>query len=145
VALRGHETIDHAADMGIRGWGRTPAEAFEEVASAMFEIVVNGRGLAPSREIRISREGDDLTGLLIEFLNGCISEADVSGTVLVEVTIGVLGERNGKWYVEATALGVPVADARDRLLVEVKAAARYGASVLEREPGAWVARCVVDL
>jgi SHS2 domain-containing protein len=131
--------------MGIRGWGRTPAEAFEETASAMFEIGVNADGLVPSRRIGISCEGDDLAGILIEFLNGCISEADVSGTVLVGVSVGALAERNGKWYVEATALGVPVADACDRLLVEVKAATWYGASVLEREPGAWVARCVVDL
>jgi len=145
VSVRGHETIDHTADMGIRGWGRTPAEAFEEIAAAMFEITLNADGLAPSREIRISRDGDDLAGLLIEFLNGCISQADVSGTVLTGVSIGGIGERNGKWYVEATALGVPVADARERLLVEVKAATSYGASVLEREPGAWVARCVVDL
>lgn len=143
--MRGHETIDHTADMGIRGWGRTPAEAFEETAAAMFEIIVNAERLAPSRQIGISCEGDDLAGLLVEFLNGCISEADVSGTVLIDVSIGALGERSGRWYVEATALGVPVADARDRLLVEVKAATCYGASVLERGPDAWVARCVVDL
>jgi SHS2 domain-containing protein len=142
---RGHETIDHTADMGIRGWGRTPAEAFEE-AAAMFELMADVRGLDPSRRSTISREGTDLTELLIEFLNGMLSDADLSGTVYLRAAVTRLeGRSGGMWALDAAIEGAPLDDVRDRLRIEVKAATYCGASVREPDPGVWVAQCVVDL
>lgn len=145
MCVRGHETLDHTADMGIQGWGRTPAEAFEETASAMLELTVNPQGLVASKRVSISCEGIDLTELLLEFLNALLSKADVSGTVFLKAVVSALEKREGRWIVEAVAEGVPIEEARDRLLVEVKAATYCGASIRENEAGAWVARCVVDL
>jgi SHS2 domain-containing protein len=143
---RGHETVDHTADMGIRGWGRTPGEAFEEAAAAMLELMADGAGIAPSRRSTISREGADLTELFIEFLNAMLSEADLSGTVFLGTAITRLEETSdGIWALDAAMDGVPLDEVRDRLRVEVKAATYCGASVREERPGAWVARCVVDL
>jgi SHS2 domain-containing protein len=143
---RGHETIDHTADMGIRGWGRTPAEAFEEAAGAVFELMADTRGLDPSRRSTISREGSDLTELLIEFLNGMLSDADLSGTVYLRAEITRLGKAsNGTWTLDAAIGGVPLDAVRDRLRIEVKAATYCGASVREADPDVWVAQCVVDL
>jgi SHS2 domain-containing protein len=42
---RGHDTIEHTADMGICGWGRIENDAFEEAALAMFELMVDGEDL----------------------------------------------------------------------------------------------------
>jgi SHS2 domain-containing protein len=143
---RGHETIDHTADMGIRGWGSTPAEAFEEAAAAMFELMADVRGLAASRRSTISRAGADLTELLVEFLNGMLSDADLAGTVYLRAAVTRLEQvSNGTWALDAAIEGVPLDDARDRLRIEVKAATYCGASVLESNPGVWVAQCVVDL
>ncbi|MFA4948363.1 MAG: archease [Candidatus Krumholzibacteriia bacterium] len=142
---RGHETVDHTADMGIRGWGRTAGEAFEEAAAAMFELMVDARGLGPSRRSTISREGADLTELLIEFLNGMLADADLSGTVYLGATITKLDNAGGTWALDAAIEGVPLEDVRDRLRIEVKAATYCGASVREPDPGVWVAQCVVDL
>jgi SHS2 domain-containing protein len=143
---RGHETIDHTADMGIRGWGKTPAEAFEEAAAAMFELMADVGGLEPSRRSTISREGADLTELLIEFLNGMLSDADLSGTVYLRAAVTRLEQiSDGTWTLDAAIDGVPLDDVRDRLRIEVKAATYYGASVCETDPGVWTARCVVDL
>ena len=142
---RGHETVDHTADMGIRGWGRTPEEAFEEAAAAMFELMADARGLDPSRRSTISREGADLTELLIEFLNGMLSDADLSGTIYLGAAITRFENAGGTWALDAAITGVPLAEVRDRLRIEVKAATYCGASVREQDPGVWVARCVVDL
>jgi len=131
--------------MGIRGWGGIPAEAFEETAAAMLGLMVDSSGLAPSRRLAVSRTGGDLTELLIEFLNALLSEADRAEIVFLGVRVSRLEERDGEWIIEAEARGTPVADVRDRLLIEVKAATYCGASVQEREPGLWAAQCVVDL
>jgi SHS2 domain-containing protein len=145
VSGRGHETLDHTADMGIRGWGNSPAEAFEEIANAMFELMVSGEGMRASRSESLSCRGIDLTELLIEFLNGLIARADVTATVFLNVAVGVLERRGGAWIIEAAAKGIALEEARGKLLVEVKAATYYGASVTDQGSGGWVARCVVDL
>ena len=131
--------------MGIAGWGTTPAEAFEEIASAMFELMVDPRGLRSSRRSTIACEGIDITELLIEFLNALLSRADVSETVFLKATVSALERRGGAWALEGVAEGVSLDEARERLLVEVKAATYYGASVAEDGAGGWIARCVVDL
>lgn len=131
--------------MGIRGWGRTPGEAFEETAVAMFELMVDARGLDSSRSSTISREGADLTELLVEFLNGLLSEADLSGTAYIRAAVTRLENTGGTWALDAATEGVPFAEVRDRLRIEVKAATYCGASVQEMDRGVWVARCVVDL
>ena len=69
MTARGHETIDHTADMGLRGWGGSPAEAFEETAMAMFDLMIDRKGAAAENEYSISIGGRDLAELLIEFLN----------------------------------------------------------------------------
>lgn len=142
---RGHETIDHAADMGIRGWGRTPAEAFEETAAAMIGIMIDGTGLVPSKRFKIEREGGDLVELLLEFLNGILAGGDLAETAVLAISVESLARAGETWKITAVAAGLPPSEVRDRLLVEVKAATFYGASVEEREPGRWIARCVVDL
>ncbi len=142
---RGHETIDHTADMGIRGWGRTPAEAFEEAAAAMIGLMIDGKGLVPSKHLKIASEGADLVELLLEFLNDILTEGDLAETAVLEVAVPRLERVDGKWKLTAVVRGLPLSEARGRLLVEVKAATFYGASVKECEPGMWVARCVVDL
>ncbi len=132
--------------MGIRGWGGTPAEAFEEAAAAMFELMADVRGLESTRRATLSRKGTDLTELFIEFLNGLLSGADLSGTIYLRASITRIEKvSDGTWSLDAALEGVPLAEARDRLRIEVKAATYCGASVLESEPGDWVAQCVVDL
>lgn len=131
--------------MGIRGWGRTPAEAFEEAAAAMIGLMIEGKGLVPSKRLKIAREGADLIELLLEFLNGILAEGDLAETAVLDVAVGSLVRVDGTWKLTAVASGLPLSEVRERLLVEVKAATFYGASVEESEPGMWVARCVVDL
>ncbi len=131
--------------MGIRGWGKTPAEAFEEAAAAMIGIMIDGTGLAPTAHFEIARAGADLVELLLEFLNAILAEGDLAETAVLEVAVDRLERAGGKWSLTARARGLPRGDVRDRLLVEVKAATFYGASVEESGPGVWVARCVVDL
>ncbi len=142
---RGHETMEHAADMGIRGWGATVPEAFEEVAAAMVELMIDRDGLVPSNELKIGCDGADPVELLLEFLNEILAEADLAGLAVLSVKIKEFAKEKGQWELEAVARGVPIAGVRDRLLVEVKAATIYGASVKEEKPGRWVAQCVVDL
>lgn len=142
---RGHGTIEHVADMGIHGWGSSCADAFEETAEAMFELMAELEGLESDRDVAVSCEGTDLEELLVEFLNRLILQADIEDVVLERVTIDRLEYTGGRWLLTARARGLPREQAAGRFLIEVKAATYYGASVRESSEGRWEARCVVDL
>ncbi len=47
-----YETFDHEADIGIRGFGATIAEAFENAAVALYSVMVNVHPVKP-KERRI--------------------------------------------------------------------------------------------
>jgi SHS2 domain-containing protein len=143
---RGHETIDHAADMGIRGWGPSVSEAFEEIAAAMFGLMADARGFAPAKTFPIACEANDLEGLLIEFLNALLARSDIEGVIPMSVAVRRLEEREaGHWALEAEGAGAGAEALAGRLMTEVKAATYYGVRVREIEHGIWEARCVVDL
>jgi len=145
VCMRGHDTIEHPADMGVRGWGTDAREAFEEIAIAMFELMVETGGLEPLGSVSIACDGNGYEELLIEFLNTLLSRAHLEEMMFTGVRIDRMEQKGEKWTVEATARGVPRERVRDRLLTEVKAATYYGASVKRIESGVWEAQCVVDL
>ena len=142
---RGHETVEHTADMGLRGWGGTQLEAFEETALAMFELMVDRRGVVAQKEFRLSIGGMDLTGLLVEFLNELLSLADIEDMVFVSVMIERFGGEGEDWELDAVVGGLPRGKCRKRLLSEVKAATWYGASVERESDGRWTAGCIVDM
>ncbi len=142
---RGHETVEHGADMGIKGRGRSAEEAFEETAVAMMELLTDSRGLVPERSICIDCKGDDLSGLLIEFLNSILLKSDLEELAVFEVTITRMDRIEGEWVLEASAGGMPRKGIPERLLSEVKAATYCGVSVEQVAPGRWEAGCVVDM
>ena len=142
---RGHETLEHTADMGLRGWGGTPAEAFEETALAMFDLMIDKSGISAEDDYFLSIGGRDLTGLLIEFLNELLSLADVEDSAFVSIRIERLQGEGEEWDLDAVIGGIPRGKCRKNLLSEVKAATWYGASVDREGGGLWVAGCVVDL
>ncbi len=143
---RGHETFDHTADMGIRGWADNLPGALEETAQAMFEMIFDGEGVDPEEEIEIIASGNDRGEILVEFLNELLTAADMAETALTGVAIGRLTrEEDGRWTLEGAARGVKRSRYPDRLLSEVKAATWQGLSVREDEDKSWVAQCVIDM
>lgn len=145
MSERGHKTLEHTADMGILGWGPSPREAFEEIALAMFELIVETEGLEATREIDLTCDGGELRELLVEFLNKLLLKADIEEMAFIEVRVDRLDKVEDHWVVAAKAGGVQKRDVKDKLLTEVKAATYYGAFVEDDGSGKWEAQCVVDL
>ncbi|MDD3643736.1 MAG: archease [Candidatus Krumholzibacteria bacterium] len=142
---KGHETVEHTADMGLRGWGATPAEALEETACALLDLMADRGGLEGELRFEFDVTGDGPEELLVEFLNELLSLSDVEEAVLTGVTVKWCVDEGDGWALRAVVNGVPRTEFRDRMLREVKAAASYGASITRVGGGQWTALCVVDL
>jgi SHS2 domain-containing protein len=126
----GFELLEHQADVGVRAWGETLGEAFEQAAWAVVNILgVRASGPGVRRTIRVT--GSDAGGLLIDFLNELLflHETDGPGVAALRVRDATRTE------VHAEVELVPLEDAPEG--VPVKAATFHRLSV-ERRPDGWV-------
>lgn len=133
------ENFAHGADVGVRGSGRTRAEAFGNAALALTAVLVDP-GAVEARDcvpIRCSAPDDEM--LLVDWLN-----AVVYAMATRHMLFGRFDVRLDDHTLAASAWGEAIDRARHRPAVEVKGATYTGLSVRERDDG-WVAECVVDV
>jgi SHS2 domain-containing protein len=133
------EHFSHEADLGVRGYGATPAEAFAAAALALTAAVTDPADVALRETIEVECPGSDLPLLLYDWLNRVVYEMATRGLVF------------GRFDVELTARGLrgrmtgePVS-ARHAPAVEPKGATLTALDVREERSGEWCAECVVDV
>ena len=72
----GWELFSHDADVGVRGFGATVAEAFEGAALALTAVITDAP-IAPNTRVDVACEAPDIELLLVEWLNAIIYEMAV--------------------------------------------------------------------
>ena len=133
------EHFPHEADVGVRGLGATPAEAFEQAALALTAIVTDAR-IEPRSKVEIDAEAPDLEILLAEWLNLIIYEMAVRKMLFSRFEVRIAGTR-----LRATIWGEPIDVERHAPACEPKGATYTALKVAQDEKGTWSAGCVVDV
>ena len=133
------EHFEHEADIGIRGFGESPAEAFEQCAVAMMAIITDLSLINEKEQLEISCEESDPELLLVDWLNAIIYEIATRKMLFgrFEVTI-----KDG--LLKGRVWGEPIDIERHHPAVEVKGAT-YTELSLYQADGRWIAQCVVDV
>ncbi len=73
--MRGHwEHFPHGADMGVRGFGATKAEAFAQAALAMTAVIADPATVEAREAVAVECEAPDDELLLAEWLNSVVYE-----------------------------------------------------------------------
>ena len=67
--MKNYELIDHTADVGIKAYGKTLAEAFENAAKAMFDIITDKSEIENIGQYDIKLEAENLEELLVDWLS----------------------------------------------------------------------------
>jgi SHS2 domain-containing protein len=134
------EHFPHAADMGVRGFGATPAEAFAAAALAMTAIVTDPAGVRPRQHIEVRCEAADLEFLFYDFLNELIYRMSVDGLLFGCYAVQLDGP-----CLTAEAWGEPVDVARHQPAVEIKGATFTELAVRRQVDETWSAQCVLDI
>lgn len=134
------EHFDHQADLGLRGIGATPAEAFAEAALALTAAITDPATVRPEASIAIACSAPSLDLLLIDWLDALIYEMATRRILFARFEVAITGNR-----LDARAWGEPIDRLRHRPAVEVKGATLTALSVVRRSDGNWVAQCVVDV
>jgi SHS2 domain-containing protein len=133
------EHFPHDADIGLRGWGRTPAEAFEQAACALTAVVTQAE-VNPKVAVRLTCAAPDLELLFVEWLKAIIYEMAVRNMLFGRVSV-----RIENTHLEGTLWGEPVDVERHAPACEPKGATYTALKVAKDTDGRWSAACVVDV
>ena len=133
------EHFPHDADVGVRGFGTTPAEAFAQAALALTAVVTAAR-VAPLSSVEVRCEAPDLELLFVDLLNAIIYEMAVRSMLFGRFDVRIEGTT-----LTATLWGEPVDVARHAPACEPKGATYTALRVGKDAEGLWSAACVVDV
>ncbi|RMF96111.1 MAG: archease [Gammaproteobacteria bacterium] len=134
------EHFEHGADVGVRGYGATLAEAFANAALALTAVLTEPERVAPRAAVPIECIAPDPELLLLDWLNAVIYEMATRRMLFARYDVAIDDGR-----LQAQAFGEPVDRQRHRPAVEVKGATLTGLSVRREPDGRWLAQCVVDV
>jgi SHS2 domain-containing protein len=136
----GWEHFAHEADLGVRGRGRTLAEAFEQTALALAAAVVEPSTVRPTETAEIRCEAPDAELLLVDWLNGIIYEMTTNRRCFARFNVETDGSR-----LVGRAAGERLDPTRHDPGVEPKGATYTALRVAREVDGTWLAQCVVDV
>ena len=133
------EHFPHDADVGVRGFGASPAAAFEQAALALTAAVTSAK-VEPKQPVEVSCEAPDLELMFVEWLNCVIYEMAVRRMLFGRFAVRIEGLR-----LEGTLWGEPVDVSRHAPACEPKGATYAALKVAADGDGVWSAGCVVDV
>ena len=133
------EHFPHDADVGIRGFGATAAEAFEQAALALTAVVTQAE-VRPLTPVEIRCEAPDLELLFVEWLNAVIYEMAVRRMLFGRFAVRIVGTG-----LEGSLWGEPVDVGQHAPACEPKGATYTALRVAEEDDGCWSAACIVDV
>lgn len=139
-----YEQFEHQADVGIRGYGKTIEEAFENGTRAMFSIMVNLEKVKPRKKIKIKCEAANIEELFVEWLNKLLSEAGIANLVFSEFEVEELKKINSKYQLVGIAKGEEFDSRKHEPKTEVKAAT-YSQLRVEKKENQYIAQTIVDV
>jgi SHS2 domain-containing protein len=133
------EHFEHGADIGVRGYGASEAEAFEQAALALTAVITDLESVRPLERVDISCEAPDDELLFAEWLNALVYEMATRRMLFARYSVKLEGTR-----LAGEAWGEAVDAERHHPAVEVKGAT-YTMLRVAREGANWVAQTVVDV
>ena len=138
---RAWEHFEHGADIGVRGFGPTPEDAFGAAALALTAIVTDPARVKPLQPVEIECREVDPELLFVDWLNRVIYEMAVRGMLFGRFQVTL----DGKGGLRGTLTGEPLDRVRHEPAVELKGATFTSLEVRRLADGTWVAQCVVDV
>lgn len=138
--MRRYEQFPHTADIGVRAYGKSLKELFENAAFAMFDILADLGGIKIDLTETFDLKADTPEELLIAWLDELLYRFYTKQVILSEFNIS---ELTGK-SLEATAYGRSAKANRNRLKTEIKAAT-YSDLVIKKTDAGYSVEIIFDV
>lgn len=139
MTQKGWEYFEHQADVGIRGFGDTLEEAFQQAAIALTTVITHAEVRA-EESFPVQCAASTVEDLFVDWLNNLIYEMATRNLLIGHTQVNILGAT-----LKATVWGEGVDVSRHQPAVEVKGATYTELKVEEDEDGKWLVQCVLDV
>lgn len=133
--MKPFEIIDHTADAGIKVWGATMTELFENAARGMFAVIAkdgcNVQGSKIEKKIEIHKTADSLEEILVSWLSELLYVFNREKTYFSDFKVKSLNNDG----IEAQASGVNLDLYQSDLYTEIKAVTFHNLKIEENVDG----------
>ena len=126
-----YELIDHTADVGVKAYGKTLSEAFENVAKAMFEIITDNSEIESVGQYDIHLEAQDLEQLLVDWLSEILFLNSAKNLVFGFFKVEIDEKKN---RLSAHVFGEKYSISKHKIGIEIKAVTYHMLEVRNKRP-----------
>lgn len=138
--MKKFEIVGHTADAGIKVYGETLKELFENAAYGMFFLMFNDLETIPTKfQETIQIEADDLTTLLVAWLNELLYYYNLKNIIFSQFEIRKLKEKQ----LEAISKGARVNEKIPEM--EIKAATYHNLKIERNSQGIYTTTIIFDI
>ncbi len=137
--MRGHETFDHTADIGIRAWGNEFSEVFEESAKALFSVIADLDSVTPSQTIQLELTAENGEELFLKWLKELLFIFETKHLLLKEFKVDLVTNQ-----LKAKLTGEKLDNQKHSLGREVKAVTHHQFK-LSQEKARYLAEVILDI
>jgi SHS2 domain-containing protein len=127
--MKQYELINHTADVGVKAYGKTVAQAFEHAAKAMFDIITDSSVVSPVGQYDITLEAPDLEQLLVDWLSKLLFLNGARNLVFGKFEVTIQGTS-----LKAHVYGEQYDTRKHKMGVEIKAITYHILEVHEAKP-----------
>jgi SHS2 domain-containing protein len=130
---KGFDFLEHTADAYIAAYGKTLAEAFENAARAMFEVMTEVEKVSPEVEDHVEVEAEDEYALLYGWLEALLAKFDTDGMLYSKFKVVVLEQTAHGFGLEAEIWGEKFDPERHPQKVGVKAVTYHRMEIIKEQ------------
>ena len=129
--MKTYELIDHTADVGVKAYGKSISEAFENAAKGMFDIITDSSEIENIGQYDIELEAPDLEQLLVDWLSDLLFLNSAKNLVFGFFKVD-LDEKNCK--LSAKVFGEKFNLSKHKIGAEIKAVTYHMLEVKKKRP-----------
>ncbi|MEM2691389.1 MAG: archease [Candidatus Bathyarchaeia archaeon] len=141
---RNFEFLEHMADAYIAAYGRNLAEAFENAAAAMFEVMTDIEKVNPKNEDYVEVEAADEHALLYNWLEELLVKSEINEMLYSKFKIFEVTKTADGFRLKAKIWGEKFNPEKHPQKVGVKAVTYHQMEII-REPDKTTVKFILDI
>ncbi|MEM2356082.1 MAG: archease [Candidatus Bathyarchaeia archaeon] len=141
---KGYRFLEHMADAYIAAYGKDLAEALENAAAAMFDVMTDVKKVGPEIEDYVEVSGEDEYALLYNWLEALLVKAEIEGMLYSKFKITELNRNNGGFRLKAKIWGEKFNPQKHVQKVGVKAVTYHQMEIVKKKDRA-VVKFILDI
>ncbi|MGB9740499.1 MAG: archease [Candidatus Bathyarchaeia archaeon] len=143
-AKKGFEFLEHTADIYIAAYGSDIAEAFENAALAMFEVMTDVKNVSPDVKDTVEIAAYDEYALLYSWLEALLVKFELNGMFYSKFKVRNIQKTSEGFKLRAEIWGEKFNPEKHTQKVGVKAITYHRMEIV-KEPGRVILKFILDI